>query len=146
MKSVVACFLALAAVTSAYSQQMNIDKLLMITMVVGDMDKSKEFYTSVLGLKATKDYSQGGQRWVALEIPGGGASLNLATVTGNLKPGMETLYFTTPDAEAAWKAVKAKGLRPARELSRESWAGSPWAAWFSLADPDGNQVLVVQMK
>jgi uncharacterized glyoxalase superfamily protein PhnB len=43
----------------------------------------------------------------------------------NLKPGALTLYFTTTDIEAAWKAIKAKGVTPTHEVSKESWAGAP---------------------
>jgi len=151
MQFVVACLLALTAMPSVYAQQVHIDKLLMITMAVSNMDKSKEFYTS-LGFEATRDMSQGGQRWVALSLPGGGASLNLATVGASgkpvekLTPGTLSVYVTTADVQAAWEAIKAKGITPTQALTRESWEGSPWAAWFSVPDPDGNQVLVIQMK
>jgi uncharacterized glyoxalase superfamily protein PhnB len=132
---------------------MVVDKFMMITIAVGNMDKAKEFYT-MLGLKATQDYSQAGQRWVALALPGGGASINLSTVLSsgksatveNLKPGTVSLYFSTPDVEAVWKDLKEKGVTLTHEISKESWAGSPWAAWFSVSDPDGNQVLIVQLK
>jgi len=85
---------------------------------------------------------------VSLSFPGGGASISLlqAAQTENLKPGTQKLYFTTADAEALWKAVTAKGTTPAHALTTETWKGSPWAAWFSLADPDGNQVMIAQMK
>ena len=148
MKYLFAACLALAAIPVAFSQQVTVDKLLMLNIAVRDMDKSKEFYTVALGLKATQDYSQGGQRWVSLSLPGGGASLTLlqSADTENLRPGTQKLYFTTPDAEALWKAVKAKGITPTHDFTTETWEGSPWAAWFSLADPDGNQVMIAQMK
>ena len=148
MKYLFAACLTLAAIPTAYSQQVAVDKLLMISIAVRDMDKSKAFYSSALGFKVTQDYSQGGQRWVSLSLPGGGASISLlqAAHTENLEPGTQKLYFTTPDAEALWKAIKASGITPTHEFTRETWQGSPWAGWFSLADPDGNQVMIVQMK
>lgn len=145
---ILAAFLALGAIPTVYSQQMTVDKLLMVSIAVRNMDVSKEFYSSALGLKVTQDYSQNGQRWVSLSFPGGGASISLlqAAQTENLKPGTQKLYFTTADAEALWKAVTAKGITPTHALTTETWKGSPWAAWFSLADPDGNQVMIAQMK
>ena len=141
-------FLVLGAIPTVYSQQMTVDKLLMISVAVRNMDDSKEFYSSALGLEVTQDYNQNGQRWVSLSLPGGGASISLlqAAQTENLKPGTQKLYFTTPDAQALWKAVKAKGITPTHDFTTETWKGSPWAAWFSLADPDGNQVMIAQMK
>lgn len=65
MKYIFAVCLALEAIPTVYSQKATADKLLMISIAVRDMDKSEEFYTSALGLKATQDYSQGGQRWVS---------------------------------------------------------------------------------
>ncbi len=148
MKYILTVCLALAAIPTAYSQQVTADKLLMISIAVRDMDTSENFYTSALGCKVTQDYSQGGQRWVSLSFPGGGASITLvqAADTENLRPGTQKLYCTTPDAEALWKAVKAKGITPTHEYTTKTWQGSPWASWFSLADPDGNQVIIAQMK
>ncbi|MGO8692599.1 MAG: VOC family protein, partial [Rectinemataceae bacterium] len=68
MKYILAVCLALSAISTVYSQQVTADKLLMISIAVRDMDKSKEFYTSALGLKITQDYSHGGQRWVSLSL------------------------------------------------------------------------------
>ncbi|HET6486834.1 MAG TPA: VOC family protein, partial [Spirochaetia bacterium] len=92
--------------------------------------------------------SQGGQRWVSLGLPGGGASITLlqAADTENLRAGTQKLYFTTRDAKSLWQAVKARGITPTHDWTTETWAGSPWASWFSLADPDGNQVIIAQMK
>ncbi|MGO8694623.1 MAG: VOC family protein, partial [Rectinemataceae bacterium] len=84
----------------------------------------------------------------SLSLPGGGASMSLlqAADTENLRPGTQKLYFTTSDAESLYEAVKAKGITPTHEFTKQTWQGSPWAGWFSLADPDGNQVMIVQMK
>lgn len=150
MRPFFALLLALAAMPVAYSQGMVVDKVMMITMAVGNMDKAKEFYTT-LGLKATKDYSQAGQRWVALGLPGGGVSINLSTVTANFtkpvmsEPGTVVLYFTTSDVAAAHKELSAKGLKVA-EVKDDLYGPGSGVKWMSLEDPDGNQVLIVQSK
>jgi catechol 2,3-dioxygenase-like lactoylglutathione lyase family enzyme len=150
MKPVLALILALASMPAAFSQGTAVDKFMMITMAVGNMDKSKEFYT-LLGLKATKDYSQAGQRWVALALPGGGVSLNLSTVTANFakpgvsEPGTVALYFTTSDVAAANKELDAKGVKVSA-VKDDLYGPGSGVKWFSLEDPDGNQVLIVQPK
>ncbi len=150
MKPVLALFLALAVMPAAYSEGMVVDKFMMITLAVGNMDKAKEFYTT-LGLKATKDYSQAGQRWVALAFPGGGASINLSTMTANFtKPGMSepgtvVLYFTTSDVAAAHKQLGAKGVK-VPDIKDDLYGPGSGVKWFNLEDPDGNQVLIVQSK
>ena len=148
MKAVLALSLALVAIPVAHSQGMAADKLMMITMAVGNMDKSKEFYT-LLGLKVTQDYSQTGQRWVALALPGGGVSINLSTVTANntkpgkSEPGTMALYFATSDVAAAHKALSEKGVM-VHEVKDDLYGPGSGVEWFSLEDPDGNQVLIVQ--
>jgi catechol 2,3-dioxygenase-like lactoylglutathione lyase family enzyme len=150
VKPVIALFLALAAMPVAYSQGVVVDKFMMITMAVGNMDKAKEFYTT-LGLKATQDYSQAGQRWVALSLPGGGPSINLSTMTANYtkpgvsEPGTVVLYFTAFDVAAAHEELSAKGVK-VTDVKDDLYGPGSGVKWMSLADPDGNQVLIVQLK
>ncbi len=150
MRSVLALLLALAAMPVAYSEGMVVDKVMMITMAVSDMDKAKEFYTT-LGLKATQDYSLAGQRWVALALPGGGVSINLSTMTANYtkpvmsEPGTVVLYFTTSDVTSAHKELSAKGAK-VTEVKDDLYGPGSGVKWMSLEDPDGNHVLIVQPK
>jgi predicted enzyme related to lactoylglutathione lyase len=118
---------------------MAVEKILMFHMAVTDMAKAKEFYAEKLGFKVTKDYGQGDQHWVSLDAPGGGASLNLTTMHENMKPGTMKLYLSTPDIEAAYKELKAKGVEPTSEITDVN--GVKYAGF---SDPDGNQWLLVQ--
>jgi|SRR5208283_4511840 len=145
MKNFRALGLTLMAAGAVSAQSATVDQLMMIYVGVGDVDKSKAFYT-LLGCKAVQDYSKDGQRWVTLELPGGGTTITLSTVMENLKPGAIALYLKTADVEAVWNAVKDKDVKVTQELTKQAWPGSPWAAWFGLADPDGNAVRVVQLK
>jgi predicted enzyme related to lactoylglutathione lyase len=127
-----------------------IDKLTMLHMAVKDMDTLKDFYAEKLGFKVTNDFAYdeaqaaqaglpAGSRWISMELPGGGASINLTNVYENMKPGGMKLYLSTPDIEAACKELKAKGVRLAHEITHAGWATS-----FDFVDPDGNQWVVVQ--
>src|SRR5579859_2003835 len=116
-----------------------IDKLKMFHMAVNDMDKAKAFYTDKLGFKATQDNGQGDRRWVSMELPGGGTSINLTTFHENMKPGTMKLYLSTPDIEAAYQELKAKGVEPTSEIADDGWG-----KWFGMSDPDGNNWLIVQ--
>ena len=82
-----------------------------------------------------------GSRWISMEFPGGGTSINLTNVYENMQPGTMKLYFSTPDIEAAYKELKSKGVKPTHEITRAGWGTS-----FDFRDPDGNQWLVVQAK
>jgi predicted enzyme related to lactoylglutathione lyase len=89
------------------------EKILMVTMAVTDMAKAKAFYAEQLGWSVTTDVGQGDQHWVTLEPPGGGASLTLSTMHGNMKPGTMRLYLSTSNIEAATcmaRALASSGL------------------------------------
>lgn len=116
-----------------------IDKLVMIHIAVTDMVKAKHFYESILGCRVTKDYGQGGQHWVSLELPGGGVSLNLSTMHENMKPGTMKLYFSTADIEESFSDLKNKKINPINEITNDSWG-----KWFNVSDPDGNNIMIVQ--
>jgi catechol 2,3-dioxygenase-like lactoylglutathione lyase family enzyme len=121
-----------------------IDKLSMLQMAVTDVDKAKAFYTDTLGFKATsdsKDFRPGTDRWVSIVPPGGGATITLTNVFENMKPGTMKLYLSTPDVEAAYKELNAKGVKANNKITDDSWG-----KWFDLNDPDGNRWLIVQSK
>ncbi len=118
---------------------MAVEKILMFHMAVTDMAKSKAFYAEKLGFTVTSDYGQGNQHWVSLAAPGGGASLNLTTAHENMQPGTMKLYLSTPDIEATYKELKARGIEPTSEIIKAGWGTS-----FEVRDPDGNRWLVVQ--
>ena len=129
-----------------------IDTLMMFHMAVSKIDEVKEFYTEKLGFKVKNDFTYNeaqaaqagvaaGSRWISMELPGGGTSINLTNVFENMKPGSMKLYLSTPDIEAAYKELIDKGVRPTDEITRAGWGTS-----FGFSDPDGNQWRVVESK
>ncbi len=129
-----------------------IDKLTMLHMAAKNMDELKEFYTGTLGFRVTNDHAYdkehaaqagvpAGSRWISMELPGGGTSINLTNVYENMKPGSLKLYLSTPDIEATCNDLKAKGVKLAHEITHAGWS-----TFFDFADPEGNQWVVVQSK
>ncbi len=126
-----------------------INTLEMFHMAVKDVAKSKAFYADALGCTVLNDKAYGDQHWVSLQLPGGGASINITNVPENMQPGTYKLYFSTSDVEAAQKELAAKGIKPTKE-------GDDWGRWesadgkgqkfFEVADPDGNQLLIIPVK
>jgi catechol 2,3-dioxygenase-like lactoylglutathione lyase family enzyme len=121
-----------------------IDKLMMFSLAVGDMPKAKAFYVEKLGLKVASDHRINDDHWwVALTFPEGGGSIILTTAHENMKPGTMKLYFATSDIAAAHAQLSARGAT-VNEVKDDLFGPGSGVKWFSLEDPDGNQVLLVQ--
>src|SRR5512143_163527 len=89
-----------------------IDKLTMLYLPVSDMQKAKEFYSEKLGLKVVQDYRQDDDNWwVSLTLPDGGVTITLSTHHGKMEPGNMTMYFATPDVDAAHKELSGKSVK-----------------------------------
>ncbi len=119
------------------------EKILMVMMAVTDMAKAKEFYAEQLGFQIITDYGEGDQHWVTLSLPGGGASLTLSTLHGNMRPGTMRLYLSTSNIEAAYNELKAKGVK-VNDVKDDLYGPGSGVKWFDLRDPDGNVWQMVQ--
>jgi catechol 2,3-dioxygenase-like lactoylglutathione lyase family enzyme len=121
------------------------EKLIQLMMGVTDMEKSKTFYADVMGFAVTTDYGQGDKHWVNLSFPDGGVTLTLTTYLGeHLQPGTMSLYVATPDIQQAYEELSAKGVKPASEISDDLYGPGSAVKWFSVADPDGNNLTIAQ--
>ena len=125
-------------------------KLLHTMIRVGDLDKSINFYTKVLGMKLLrrKDYPDGK---FTLAFVGYGDEANTAVIelTHNwetkrydLGNGFGHLAIGLPDIYAACAAVKAKGGTVTREPGPMKFGGSEIAF---VQDPDGYKIEFIQM-
>jgi catechol 2,3-dioxygenase-like lactoylglutathione lyase family enzyme len=126
----------------------SINNLTMVTVVVSDMKKAKEFYAEKLGLNVRSDYRQNDDNWwVSLTLPGGGASITLArsSTTSNEppKPGTVVFYFSTPDITAVHKALNEKGVKTG-EIRDDLYGPGSGVKFIQFQDPDGNGVTFAQ--
>ncbi|HXQ36984.1 MAG TPA: glyoxalase superfamily protein [Anaerolineales bacterium] len=125
-----------------------VNKFTMVSIVVSDMNKAKEFYAEKLGLEVATDYRRNDNNWwVTLTFPGGGASITLArsSTTHNEPPKPDTIgfYLSTSDIAAAHKELNEKGVKPGEIMDNLYGPGSG-VKFFQLKDPDGNQVTFAQ--
>ncbi len=124
---------------------------LLHTMIrVGDLDKSIDFYTKVLGMKLLRrrDYPEGKftlafigygdeSQTAAIEL-----THNWETKSYDLGNGFGHLAIGLPDVYAACEAVKAKGGTVTREAGPMKFGGSVIAF---VQDPDGYKIEFIQM-
>ena len=122
-----------------------VNKLMMVAVAVGDMQKAKAFYADKLGLKVTTDYRQDDAHWwVSLMLPEGGVTITLTTFYGNAKPGTMTLWFATSDISAAHKDLSSKGIKISN-IGDDLHGPGSGVKWFNFKDPDGNLVHLEQV-
>ena len=106
-----------------------------------DQDRSLAFYTGVLGFEVTRDVPFGdGQRWIEVAPPAAGTTIALAP-QGSSPVGVDTgIRLTTDDAEGDHAALVARAVDVDEEILR--YPGVP--PMFTLRDPDGNTLYIVQ--
>jgi catechol 2,3-dioxygenase-like lactoylglutathione lyase family enzyme len=117
-----------------------------VCVPVSDQDRAIEFYVDRLGFEKRADVPFGeGYRWV--EVAPAGATTTIAIVppppgkpSGNVETG---IGLHTADAEAAHAELKAAGVDVDDEISR---MGDPVPPLFWLRDPDGNSLMVVEVR
>ena len=124
------------------------NKLTMVSVVVSDMKKAKEFYAEKLGLEVATDYRQNDNNWwVTLTFPGGGTTITLArsSTTSNEPPQPDSLsfYFSTSDIAAAYQELNEKGVKTS-DIQDNLYGPGSGVKFFQLKDPDGNQLTFAQ--
>ena len=124
-------------------------------LAVHDQDAALAFYRDVLGLEVRNDVEVGPMRWLTVGAPGQ-ADLEI----GLLRPGgpgstdddirtalevtrkgiMPGLIFTTPDVDALFEELRAKGVEVYQEPIDQ-----PYGRDCAFADPSGNHIRFTQV-
>ena len=120
--------------------QVNIREVGTVAVPVADSERALDFYVGVLGLEKRRDVPFGqGARWIEVAPAGATTTIALAPPSGGVT-GVDTgIRLLTIDCQADHGALLARGV-DAGEILR--WPGVP--PMFSLRDPDGNILYVVE--
>src|SRR5215204_3049143 len=102
---------------------------------VSDQDRALEFYVGQLGFEKRRDLPFGAGRWIEVAPPG--SATTIALVPAGVPAGIRLL---TGDATADHTALQAGGVDVDPEIMRIPDA----PAMFSLRDPDGNTLILVE--
>src|ERR1041385_6989153 len=100
---------------------MAVDMISMVHMAVTDAERSKKFYTDVLGFKVAKDFSQGEDRWIQLIPPGSNVMLNLTTVHETMRRGTMKLSLSPSNIKETFSKLKKKTPEPLGEIFHHDW-------------------------
>jgi catechol 2,3-dioxygenase-like lactoylglutathione lyase family enzyme len=136
-------------------------KLEVVVLPVSDVDRAKEFYTS-LGWRLDADVARGEDfRLVQFTPPGSGCSIQLGTNIASGAPGSaQSLYLIVPDIEAARDELLAHGV-DVGEVFHEGAPGArfhdpgrvpgpapehnTYGSFAAFSDPDGNGWLLQEI-
>jgi catechol 2,3-dioxygenase-like lactoylglutathione lyase family enzyme len=117
-----------------------------VCIPVSDQEKAIEFYVDTLGLSKRADVPFGnGYRWVEVAPEGSSTTIAIAPPpegqpTGNAQTG---IIFHTSDVDAVHADLKAAGVDVDDEVSR---MGDPVPPMFWLRDPEGNVLMIAEVK
>ena len=112
-----------------------------IAYPASDIDKSKDFYERIIGLKCTMDHPlpEEGMRWIEFDVG------NTTIAVSNMIP--------QPEDSGVGAALEVKDLNTAREKLKEEGVQiktdvmeSPGCWFFIIGDPDGNDLTIHQHK
>ena len=111
-----------------------------VAIPVADSDRALDFYAGTLGFEKRRDVPFGeGFRWIEVAPAGSHTTIALAP-PGGVPTGVDTgIRLTSGDAEADHDRLRAAGVDVDEVMK---WPGVP--PMFSLRDPDGNTLYVVQ--
>ncbi|SFC03802.1 Catechol 2,3-dioxygenase [Nocardioides terrae] len=113
---------------------------------VADQDAAIAFYTQKLGweLRSETSFEDGGDagRWVEVAPPGSATVLALNLPMGG-QPGGGSIGVETPDVDAEYDRLSGtEGVQVGERIGGEG----PVPRMFSINDPDGNWIWVVQSR
>lgn len=128
------------------SQNRRISKVANVVIPVADVDRAIEFYTGPLGLEKRTDIPFGEQyRWV--EVAPAGADTVIAIAPpgpdGHSGGRQTGISLQTDDIDSFHAELRDAGVDVDAEVSR---MGDPIPPMFWLRDPEGNVLLIVEVR
>lgn len=123
-----------------------ISQIANVCIPVADVDRAVDFYTGPLGLQKRTDVPfEEKYRWVEVAPPGAATVIAIAPPPpGGQAGGRETgISLQTDDVDAVHAQLKAAGVDVDPEVSR---MGDPIPPMFWLRDPEGNVLMVVEVR
>jgi catechol 2,3-dioxygenase-like lactoylglutathione lyase family enzyme len=125
------------------AEKTRITEVRTVAVPVTDQDRALDFYVGKLGFEKRMDAPfNGDRRWIEVAPPGSSTTIALAPLPQEGTAGVDTgIRLATQDAEADHSALLARGVDTDPEVLR--FEGVP--PMFSLRDPDGNLLYVVEV-
>jgi len=118
----------------------NITNVGTVGIPVTDQDRALSFYRDTIGFEVRMDGSFGGGfRWIEVAPPGATTTVALVALDEGTATGVDTgIRLTTSDAAADHATLRDRGADVDPEVIPDP------VPMFTLRDPDGNRLYVVE--
>ncbi|MDD2857277.1 MAG: VOC family protein [Candidatus Nanopelagicales bacterium] len=118
---------------------MAITAVQLFSVPVSDQSRSRDWYVDVLGFELVSDTPMGPDaRWVQVRPRGAYTSITLVTWFETMRPGdVSGIVIETDDLDGDVALLRSRGIDFPDGIIQE-----PWGRFVSLADPDGNGLLL----
>src|SRR5215208_1938131 len=123
-----------------------VSKVANVIVPFDDQDRAVDFYTEALGLEKGVDVPFGdGNRWIEVAPPGAETPIAICPPgPSSTAGGRDTgISLQTDDIDAYHAQLKERGVDVDAEVSR---MGDPVPPVFWLRDPEGNTLMVVEVR
>jgi catechol 2,3-dioxygenase-like lactoylglutathione lyase family enzyme len=118
-----------------------ITNIITVSVPVADADRALAFYQGTLGFEVRRDATFGpGLRWVEVAPPGAATTIALAPLRDGAAAGVDSgIRLSAADVGAAHEELASQGV------SVDDILRMPQVPpMFSLRDPDGNTLYIVE--
>ena len=119
----------------------NVTEIAFVAYPASDIDRSKDFYERVIGLKCTMDHAlpEEGKRWIEFDV--GQSAIAISNIIPTPKDSGVGAALEVQDLDAALETLKAEGVEIKTEVME-----SPGCRFFVIGDPDGNDITIHKHK
>jgi predicted enzyme related to lactoylglutathione lyase len=106
-----------------------------------DLERSKDFYERILGLKCTMDHPlhEEGKRWIEFDV--GSCAIAISNIMPTSSDSGVGAALEVEDLDAALDSLRAEKVTIKTEVME-----SPGCRFFIIADPDGNDITIHRHK
>ncbi len=126
------------------SEPIQITDVRTVGVPVSDQSRSLDFYVGKLGFEKRLDTPFGEGRWLEVAPPGATTSIALVSAPEGAPIGVDTgIRLSTVNAESDHAALLGDGVDADPEVMR---MGDSVPPMFSLRDPDGNRLVIVEQR
>lgn len=128
--------------TNSTQSSTTISNIGVAMFTISEQDAAIAFYTETLGWELRADIPMGDAgRWVEVAPPGSATRLALNPPMGDWGPGGSSIGVETSDVDAELARCQSlDGVETGEIMGGEG----PVPRMFSIVDPDGNHIWVVQ--